>query len=99
MSERPAFLRDSDITVSGIPGGFSPARGVSRGRRNDLSGGRKGTGYQMFLCKVRVIGELFALDEARGWRMNDFKGRHFEGEIVLITNPWRARNTWIRRYP
>ena len=34
-------------------------------------------------CKVRVIGEPCALDEARGWRMNDFKGRHFEGEIVL----------------
>ena len=34
-------------------------------------------------CKVRVIGELFALGDARGRRMNDFKGRHFEGEIVL----------------
>ena len=39
-------------------------------------------------CKVRVIGELFALDDARGWRMNDFKGRHFEGEIVLWAVRW-----------
>ena len=44
-------------------------------------------------CKVRVIGELFALGDARGWRMNDFKGRHFEGEIVL----WAVR--WYCRYP
>ena len=47
-----------------------------------------------WLCyKVRVIGEPCALDEARGWRMNDFKGRHFEGEIVL----WAVR--WDCRYP
>ena len=37
---------------------------------------------------VRVIGELFALGDARGWRMNDFKGRHFEGEIVLWAVRW-----------
>ena len=29
----------------------SPARGVSRGRRNDLSGGRKGTGHQMAMLQ------------------------------------------------
>ena len=40
-----------------------------------------------------MIGELFALGDARGWRMNDFKGRHFEGEIVL----WAVR--WYCRYP
>ena len=39
-------------------------------------------------CKVRVIGELFALGDARGRRMNDFKGRHFEGEIVLWAVRW-----------
>ena len=39
-------------------------------------------------CKVWVTGELLALDDARGWRMNDFKGRYFEGEIVLWAVRW-----------
>ena len=46
------------------------------------------TSSQGLCYKVRVIGELFALDDARGWRMNDFKGRHFEGEIVLWAVRW-----------
>ena len=33
-----------------------------------------------------VSGELSSLPGARGWAMNDFKGRHFEGEVVL----WRC---------
>ena len=44
-------------------------------------------------CNNRKIVELFTLDDAGGWRMNDFKGRHFESEIVL----WAVR--WYCRYP
>ena len=49
---------------------------------------RQHTGRWLALCKVQVIGELCALGDARGWRMNDFKGRHFEGEIVLWAVRW-----------
>ena len=42
-------------------------------------------------CKVRVIGELFALGDARGWRMNDFKGRH----IPLVHGVHRSRAGYI----
>ena len=39
------------------------------------------------VAKFVRIGEFSALDGVRSWRMNDFKGRHFDGEMVLW--PWR----------
>ena len=39
------------------------------------------------VAKFFRIGELSALGGVRSWRMNDFKGRHFGGEIVL----WAVR--------
>ena len=45
------------------------------------------------VAKFVRIGEFSALDGVRSWRMNDFKGRHFGGEIVL----WAVR--WYCRYP
>ena len=45
------------------------------------------------VAKFGRIGELCALAGARGWRMSDFKGRHFGGEIVR----WAVR--WYCRYP
>ena len=45
------------------------------------------------VAKFAQNGELCAMAGARGWRMNDFKGRHFEGEVVL----WAVR--WYCRYP
>ena len=45
------------------------------------------------VAKFSLNGELCAIAGARGWRMNDFKGRHFEGVVVL----WAVR--WYCRYP
>ena len=40
------------------------------------------------VAKFVRIGEFSALDGVRSWRMNDFKGRHFGGEIVLWAVRW-----------
>ena len=40
------------------------------------------------VAKFVRIGEFSALDRVRSWRMNDFKGRHFGGEIVLWAVRW-----------
>ena len=43
------------------------------------------------VAKIVRNGELSAFAGARGWRMNDFKGRHFGGEIVLWAVRWYCR--------
>ena len=40
------------------------------------------------VAKFSLNGELCAIAGARGWRMNDFKGRHFEGVVVLWAVRW-----------
>ena len=45
------------------------------------------------VAKFIWSGELSGRAGARGWRMSDFRGRHFEGEVVL----WAVR--WYCRYP
>ena len=40
------------------------------------------------VAKFVRIGEFSALDGVRSWRMNDFKGRHFGGEIVRWAVRW-----------
>ena len=44
--------------------------------------------YEGSVAKIVRNGELSALAGARGWRMNDFKGRHFGGEVVLWAVRW-----------
>ena len=70
------------------PGGSAPHEVSAEGVETTRVVGGKERDIKWLCCKVRVIGELFALDDARGWRMNDFKGRHFEGEIVLWAVRW-----------
>ena len=43
------------------------------------------------VAKFGRSGELSASAGVRGWRMNDFKGRHFGGEIVLWAVRWYCR--------
>ena len=43
------------------------------------------------VAKFGRSGELSASAGVRGWRMNDFKGRHFDGEIVLWAVRWYCR--------
>ena len=43
------------------------------------------------VAKFGRSGELSASAGVRGWRMNDFRGRHFGGEIVLWAVRWYCR--------
>ena len=43
------------------------------------------------VAKFDLLGELSATAVARGQGMNDFKGRHFRGEIVLWAVRWYCR--------
>ena len=51
-----------------------------------LSGAKFGS-----VANLGLLGELSAMAEARGRSKNDFKGRHFRGEIVLWAVRWYCR--------
>ena len=63
-----------------------PAQRVGNGGRESVHLASRGPAGSV--AKFVWIGEFSALDGVRSWRMNDFKGRHFGGEIVLWAVRW-----------
>ena len=59
-------------------------------RTHPLLSGQRGA-REGSVAKLDLLGELSARAVARGQGMNDFKGRHFRGEIVLWAVRWYCR--------
>ena len=75
-------MGDSSSVVAPRGIDFQGTLMVARGA-DSLSGRLDGS-----VAKFGRSGELSASAGVRGWRMNDFKGRHFGGEIVLWAVRW-----------
>ena len=77
------FARTAKPVLSNLPSlGEAGGRAV-RLHSVRLSGGSVG--------KISRDGELCASGAQRGWPVNEFKGRHFGGEVVLSAVRWYRR--------